>query len=77
MANIQLLLQSQIVQVCFQDVFDVLYHGIKPVWKLTLHNGKTAEITKDHSVFCADAYQVGIEARPLDELGSSRIAAYG
>jgi intein/homing endonuclease len=29
----------------------VLYHGLKHVWKVTLHNGKTIEITEDHSLF--------------------------
>jgi intein/homing endonuclease len=29
----------------------VVYHGVKPVWRVTLHNGKSIEITEDHSLF--------------------------
>jgi intein/homing endonuclease len=31
----------------------VVYHGVKPVWRVTLHNGKSIEITEDHSLFSA------------------------
>jgi intein/homing endonuclease len=40
--------------VCFSKVIDAIYHGIKPVWKITLHNGKEIEVTKDHSLFSID-----------------------
>jgi intein/homing endonuclease len=36
---------------CFSKIVDAVYHGIKPVWRVTLNNGKTIEVTKDHSLF--------------------------
>jgi intein/homing endonuclease len=31
----------------------VIYHGVKPVWRITFRNGKSIEVTKDHSLMTA------------------------
>jgi len=47
---------------------EVLYHGMKPVWKVTFHNGKTIEITKDHSLFSFCGYDSTFIPTTLDKL---------
>jgi intein/homing endonuclease len=54
--------------VCFSKVVDAVYHGVKPVWKVTLHNGKTIEVTKDHSLFTAPNFWSMFIPRKLEEL---------
>lgn len=52
----------------FERISNVAYHGIRPVYKITLRNGKTIKITKDHCIFGAKNYGGRMEALPLDEL---------
>jgi intein/homing endonuclease len=67
--NTNRIMSAQNMDVCFADIKGVFYHGIKPVWKMTLHNGKTIGVTKDHSIFYGKYYDSQIEAIPLFELG--------
>lgn len=34
----------------FADIQDIVYHGIKDEWRVTLHNGKRINVTKDRIV---------------------------
>ena len=52
----------------FAEIKNVVYHDFKPTWKITLHNGKTIETTKDHSLFCLDRKKRALESRKLEEL---------
>jgi intein/homing endonuclease len=37
----------------FSEIQDVCYHGIKDVYRVTLHNGKYIDVTKDHSLYAS------------------------
>lgn len=54
----------------FAKIKDVSYHGIKPVSKITLRNGKTVKVTKDHCIFGDEkgSYQRELKAKSFDEL---------
>ncbi|NOJ30487.1 MAG: hypothetical protein DA328_10010 [Nitrososphaeraceae archaeon] len=60
------------IKPCFIPIQDVVYHGIKPVYKITLRNGKTIKITKDHCLFHNEkgSYQTEIKSTTLDKLKS-------
>lgn len=51
----------------FEDLLDVVYHGIKDVYKVTLRNGKTVKITEDHSLMCANGYHTKIIPQSFNE----------
>ena len=36
-------------EVAFAEVRNVFYGGVKPVWRVTLRNGKCIEVTEGHS----------------------------
>lgn len=60
------------IEPYFAPIKDVVYHGIKPVWKVTLRNGKTIEVTEDHGIFHnpKGTYQTELVSAPLNELKS-------
>lgn len=37
-------------KVVFKEISNVIDHGMKDVWKVTLNNGKEIKVTKDHSL---------------------------
>lgn len=55
-------------KVAFKPISDVSYHGIKDVWKVTLRNGKTVEVTKDHSLMTAFNYKQEIKPRSFEDI---------
>ncbi|MGC2573355.1 MAG: hypothetical protein WA364_17715 [Candidatus Nitrosopolaris sp.] len=58
-------------EIGFSQIKNVMYHGIKPVWKVELRNGKSIEVTKDHSIFCARMGHVNyLVPMALDYLGN-------
>jgi len=54
------------MDIGFSRIYNVVYHGIRPVWKIDLYDGKSIEITEDHSLFSMlDNYLI---AKPLGSL---------
>jgi intein/homing endonuclease len=48
------------IDIGFSRIYDVMYHGIKPVWRVELRNDKSIEVTEDHSLFGLDEiYSMG------------------
>lgn len=47
--------------------YNVVYHNIRPVWRVTLRNGKTIEVTKDLSLFTEVGEECCLVDRPLDQ----------
>ena len=66
------------IEPYFQPIKAVIEHGIRPVWQVTLHNGKRVQITEDHSLLCSTGYSKGICTRKVHELtGVISIDNYG
>lgn len=64
-------MSAQNIEICFSDIGGMVYHGIRPVWRMTLHNGKTIGITRGHSIFYSKAYDSQLKATALFDLESN------
>ena len=44
--------------ITWERVSEVIDHGIKPVFEISLSSGKSVQITKDHSLFYSEGYEI-------------------
>jgi hypothetical protein len=62
------------IKIGFTNIRNVMFHGIKPVWRVELRNGKHIEVTEDHSLFGFDkmdaSYDHFLTSQPFDGLKS-------
>lgn len=45
-------------KIGWSRISDVIDHGIKPVYKIEVSGGKSIKVTKDHSLFYSEGYQI-------------------